>query len=122
MRDYRFRGYGLALKRWLYGNLVIDDDPSRMDHEARIVSCRGSVRVDPESVGQYTGKEDIDGMPVYEGDVLEVCNGSLNGHPMIERITVSWDGRRGRFNVPSWDPDTDSTHWYRVVGNRWEEG
>jgi len=122
MRDIRFRGFGIDLKKWIYGNLVIDDDPCHIDHSVRIVSCRGTVRVEPESVGQYTGKDDIDGMPVYEGDVLEVCNGSVNGYPIRSTVTVKWNAATCSFNVPGWPSDQDDTHWYRVIGNVWEQG
>lgn len=121
MRDIRFRGFGIDLKKWNYGSLVIDDDPSHIDHGVRIVSYKGSVRVDPDSVGQYTGKEDADGMPVYEGDILEVCNGSLNGVLLTSRIVVRWSDVVNGFNVPLWSADQDETHWYKIIGSKWQE-
>ena len=120
MREFKFRGFGIDLKKWIYGNLVIDDDPTHIDHSVRIVSYKGTVRVDPASVGQYIGKSDRDGTPIYEGDIIEVCNGSINRNPIIIQATVTWNEFAGTYNVPMWSPFIDETHWYRVVGNTTE--
>jgi hypothetical protein len=81
-REILFRGYSEALNKWVEGGIYT------YEGEVTIIHKQGNnlmhnTPVHPDSVGQFTGEIDINGVKVFEGDIdedgslVEYSNGSF---------------------------------------------
>lgn len=134
MREIKFRGRRIDNGEWVYGSLikrkvnnhaeffgenvcfiVEDINPIAMRRASMPEYDFRSVRVDPATVGQFTGLHDKNGKEIYEGDIIgfEDYTSTESGY-YEQRCTgvVEWSNETASFDVS----DRLSAESYEVLG------
>lgn len=112
LRNVEFRGW--SKNGWVYGFYVKCRGHSYI-LEAPYFSTTPRTFVKLESVGQYCGQEDCDGVKIYEGDILAYEDGSSGVVRWIDDDEVS------KFVIELSNCDVvDFAEEWIVAGNEWE--
>jgi hypothetical protein len=73
MREIEFRGKRIDTGEWVYGAFI------PFSEEPKIQTHVDAVEIDPNTVGQYTGLKDRNGVKIFEGDIADLGPGGNGG-------------------------------------------
>lgn len=127
MRESKFRGRRVDNGEWVYGYLIEDQyivGPI-VEWTEDYFNTEYWFRVDPETVGQYTGLKDRNGKEIYEGDLLRVTH--EDGDSEVYQVRYMGDNDYPAFDlVPHLDCDSNGLSHamavceIEVIGNIYE--
>lgn len=103
MREIIFRGKRFDNGEWATGFLLPFPDGVALMYERDLddkeVVGTTSVDVDQKTVGEYTGLNDRECHPIYEGDILHVTSLKPESFGKEMNVVVEYDGGRAAFLV-----------------------
>ena len=112
MREILFRGQKQN-GDWLYGDLVHYGDKILIFSE-NAQNSPDYYEVKPETVGQFTGLTDKNGVKIFEGDIIKA------NFPYAKKGLVEWDKKRGSFYVNPIDGFAAYDKGYKMNANKLE--
>ena len=131
MREILYRAISMARgEHWLYG---LPRHYARNPHTEKWTMYDPTTGIetdiDEDTLGQYTGRTDVDDDKIFEGDVLTATIFDYNGHDTMHTVIVEWNEKYAQYMCV--DVNDKDCMWDLgwiilndgeplIVGNRWD--
>lgn len=88
MREYLFRGKRVSNGEWVYGSLLAFDEETYICVLDENHEFMDKIQVVPETVGQFVGLTDKNGMKIFEGDMVKILYTDWGSKPESDTRTM----------------------------------
>lgn len=126
MREIKFRGKRLKDGEWIYGYYYIDRGKYYILNEIlqHPLAERMDCEVNPETIGQFTGLHDSEDREIWEGDIIEVTETTLEREPRKVTGVVVYEESMAEYVIQTKYRMAGSSlglnelkHSIRIIGN-----